>query len=54
VAHLSWDKIYDSFVQTLRNVLENHNRQFLPVVSPLVSGLPAQERLPHAHESPLL
>lgn len=42
VAHLSWDKIHDSFVQTLRNVLENHGRQILPVASPLVSGSPVQ------------
>ncbi|OYU43333.1 MAG: glycoside hydrolase [Burkholderiales bacterium PBB4] len=53
VAHRSWDSIYDSFVQTLRHVLESHGRQFAPAAHPLVSGSPAQERLPQAHASPL-
>jgi glycosyltransferase involved in cell wall biosynthesis len=53
VAHRSWDNIYDSFVQTLRHVLEGQGRLFAPAASPLVSGLPAQERLPQANASPL-
>ena len=53
VAHRSWDSIYDSFVQTLRNVLEGQGRQFAPAAQALVSSMPAQERLPQAHASPL-
>lgn len=53
VANRSWDSVYDSFVQTLRDVLQSHDRQFAPVVSPLASVGPAQERLPQAHASPL-
>ena len=54
VAHRSWDSIYDSFVQTLRHVLEGQGRQFAPVAQSLSSSLPAQERLPQAHASPLV
>ena len=53
VAHRSWDSIYDSFVQTLRHVLEGQGRQFAPAAQPLLSSLPTQERLPQAHASPL-
>lgn len=31
VAHLAWDAVYDSFVETLSGVLERHGRQFGPV-----------------------
>jgi glycosyltransferase involved in cell wall biosynthesis len=54
VANRSWDSIYDSFVQTLRQVLENHGRQFAPHATPHFSGNPPQERLPQAHVSPLV
>ena len=54
VAHRSWDSIYDSFVQTLRHVLEGQGRQFAPTAQPMASSLPAQERLPQAHVSPLV
>ena len=54
VAHRSWDSIYDCFVQTLRNVLEGHGRQFAPAASPFISSPPTQERLPQAHASPLV
>lgn len=30
VAHLAWDAVYDSFVETLSGVLERHGRQFGP------------------------
>ena len=53
VAHRSWDSVYDTFIQTLRNVLESYGRQFVPMTSPIGSGLPAQERLPQAHVSSL-
>ena len=51
VAHRGWDSIYDSFVQTLRSVLEGHGRQFSSpsVGAAVVSQMPAQERLPQAH-----
>ena len=54
VAHRSWDHIYDSFVQTLRHVLDGHGHQFAPAANPFLSGVPAQERLPQAHASPLV
>jgi glycosyltransferase involved in cell wall biosynthesis len=54
VSHRSWDSIYDCFVQTLRNVLESHGRQFVQATGSQVSGTPPQERLPQAHVSPLV
>lgn len=34
VAHLAWDAVYDSFVDTLSGVLERHGRQFGPARAP--------------------
>nr|WP_295783641.1 glycosyltransferase family 1 protein [Rhodoferax sp.] len=34
VAHLAWDAVYDSFVETLSGVLERHGRQFGPARAP--------------------
>ncbi len=51
VALRSWDSICESFVQTLRNVMQAHGRQFAPPM-PIASNalaLPAKERLPHSH-----
>ena len=45
VAHLAWDAIFDSFVATLRGVLERHGRR---------SAAPLQESLTHSHSGPLL
>ena len=51
VAHRGWDSICDSFVDTLRTVLEGHGRQFSSPNTPALaaSHAPAQERLPQAH-----
>ena len=54
VAGRSWDRIYDTFVQTLRHVLAVHGHQFAPAAIPVPSGQPAQERLPQAHPHPLV
>ncbi len=35
VAHLAWDAVYDSFVETLSGVLERHGRQFGPARAPV-------------------
>ncbi len=54
VAHRSWDSVYDSFVQTLRHVLEGRGPQFAPALPVHASATPAKQRLPHSHVSPLL
>ena len=57
VAHLGWDAIFDSFVDTLNGVLERHGRQFTQGAHarPLAALLGVtQERLPHSHANPLL
>jgi len=53
VANRSWDHIFDSFVNTLRSVLEKHGRQFVPALQAPVgsSATPLKERLPHSHVS---
>lgn len=45
VAHLAWDAIFDTFVATLRGVLERHAPK---------SASPLQESLAHSHPRPLL
>lgn len=53
VAHRSWDSVYDSFIQTLRHVLDNHGKPFAGIpMSPALSPV-VQERLPHSHATPL-
>ncbi len=57
IAHLGWEAIYDTFVDTLNAVLERHGRQFSSVGAPLPMSVlsPAtQERLSHPHAGPLL
>ena len=57
IAHLGWEAIYDTFVDTLNAVLERHGRQFTSVGAPLPMSVlsPAtQERLSHPHAGPLL
>ena len=56
VADRSWDSVVDSFVNTLRSVLERHGRPFASASASQAgaSGLPAQERLAHSHARPLL
>jgi hypothetical protein len=56
VADRSWDSVVDSFVATLRSVLERHGRPFASESASQAgaSGLPAQERLAHSHARPLL
>jgi glycosyltransferase involved in cell wall biosynthesis len=54
VAHRSWDSVHESFLQTLRSVLESQGRPMLPATAAKASTVPAQERLPHPHVSPLL
>jgi glycosyltransferase involved in cell wall biosynthesis len=52
VAHLGWDAIFDTFVNTLNGVLERHGRQFTATgeLRPMASLIgTAQERLPHAN-----
>lgn len=57
VAHLGWDAIFDTFVDTLNGVLERHGRQFTQGAQahPLTALLSAtHERLPHSHANTLL
>jgi glycosyltransferase involved in cell wall biosynthesis len=56
VAHLGWDKVCESFENTLRDVLARHERAFgvNEGHGPAVSGAPVQERLAHLHSTPLL
>jgi glycosyltransferase involved in cell wall biosynthesis len=50
----SWDAVADTFLQTLRSVLERHGRPFASPAAPKStdSGLPAKERLAHSHARP--
>jgi len=54
VADRSWDAVADTFLQTLRSVLERHGRPFASPAAPKStdSGLPAKERLAHSHARP--
>ncbi len=57
VAHLAWDAIFDTFVDTLNGVLERHGRQFTSSAMALPgqsSVTPLQQGLPHSHARPLL
>ena len=56
VADRSWDAVADTFLHTLRAVLERHGRPFasVPASRASASGLPAKERLAHSHARPLL
>jgi len=56
VADRSWDAVSESFLHTLRSVLERHGRPFATAAVGKVagSGAPAQERLAHSHARTLL
>jgi len=53
VANRSWDAVCDSFVSTLRSVLERHGRPFAAGAVAGLSALPTKERLAHPHARPL-
>ncbi len=55
VADRSWDSVFDTFVLTLRQVLERSGQKLASRFEQQISelGLPTQERLPHSHSSPL-
>jgi glycosyltransferase involved in cell wall biosynthesis len=56
VAHLAWSAVVESFEAVLRDVMAQHGHAFTSPGRPLptASYAPAQQRLPHAHVSPLL
>lgn len=54
VANRSWDAVCDSFVHTLRSVLERHGRPFAAGQVAGLSALPTKERLAHSHARPLI
>jgi glycosyltransferase involved in cell wall biosynthesis len=56
VADRSWDAVSESFLHTLRSVLERHGRPFATATVGKVagSGAPAKERLAHSHARTLL
>jgi glycosyltransferase involved in cell wall biosynthesis len=57
VSHLAWDRVYDSFVEILTNVLQRHGRQFATSEEP--TSTPdkrrhVQQSLAHSNMRPLL